>query len=348
MISERSGFALVQRGRMLAAAAGVVSELGYQGMSVARVTARAGVSRRTFYDAFEDREDCFLAVFDDAVARIAAVAAVAYGREGGWREKVRAGLSSVLRFIGDQPALGALVVVDALGAGPRVLERRAQCLEMLSKIVDEGRVEERVGARAPAGDGRGLNPSVLTAEGVVGAVLSVVHARMLEQGHGAGTRSVRSGSSSRRTAASPAGLLNPLMAMIVLPYLGQAAAAEELVRPAPRTRRALAYAVGDPLEGLGLLRNLRAHRARACLLYMAEHPGASNRQVGEAVGIASHTQISALLARLAELGLLSKPASRPGGPNAWSLTPRGLLVAAALRNAHSSEAQVSPSGGERR
>ena len=68
---------------MLAAAAQVVGEVGYGGMSVARVTDRAGVSRRTFYEQFEDREDCFLALFEEAleragrVARAGATAAVA-------------------------------------------------------------------------------------------------------------------------------------------------------------------------------------------------------------------------------------------------------------------------------
>ena len=346
-MSERPGPAVVQRGRMLVAAVEVVCEVGYRGMSVARVTGRAGVSRRTFYEVFEDREDCFLAVFDDVLARVAAVAVVACGGEGCWREKVRAGLASVLWFIGDQPGLGALVVVDALGAGPRVLERRARCLEMLGRIVDEGRVVGSGGGGPLAGDGRGFSPSVLTAEGVVGAVFSVIHARMLEQAHGVGAGSVRSGSSERWEAVSLAGLLNPLMAMIVLPYLGREAAAQELVRPAPSTRRVLARLVGDPLEGLGLLRNLRAYRARACVLYLAEQGGRgfspSNRQVGEAVGIASHSYVSALLARLAELGLASRPPRSPGGQNAWSLTAQGLQAAGALRDACSSEAP-----GERR
>src|ERR1700735_501209 len=68
---ETSRICAVQRVRMLTAAAPGVAEAGYGGMSVARVTSRAGVSRRTFYDLFEDREDCFLAVFDDGVARAA-------------------------------------------------------------------------------------------------------------------------------------------------------------------------------------------------------------------------------------------------------------------------------------
>ena len=63
----RSEVAEVQRARMLTAAVEVVSELGYRGMSTARVSGRAGVSRKTFYDLFADREDYFLAVFDDVL-----------------------------------------------------------------------------------------------------------------------------------------------------------------------------------------------------------------------------------------------------------------------------------------
>ena len=98
---------------MLAAAVEVISELGYSGMSVARVTDRAGVSRRTFYDLFEDREDCFLGVFEEAVERIAAVARPAYERQWRWGEKVRAGLSAILQYIGDERVLGSLLIVGS-------------------------------------------------------------------------------------------------------------------------------------------------------------------------------------------------------------------------------------------
>ncbi|HEY5045172.1 MAG TPA: TetR/AcrR family transcriptional regulator [Solirubrobacteraceae bacterium] len=190
----------VQRGRLLAAAGEVVAEVGYAGMSMARVTSRAGVARGTFYELFEDREDCFLAVFDDAVDMIAAVAVPGYESEQSWGEKVRAGLSALLVFIGDERGLGSLLVVDALSAGPRVLERRAQWLETLASIVDRGRLEVKR-SREPVAD---LGRSALTAEGVVGAVLSVLHARLLERDDG-----------------SLVGLCNELMALIVLPYLGR-------------------------------------------------------------------------------------------------------------------------------
>src|SRR5665213_2270938 len=139
----------LQRARLLTAAAQVVAEVGYRGMSTARVSTRAGLSRKTFYDLFIDREDCFLAAFDDTVTRIAAVSAPAFEGEGRWREGVRGGLSVVLRFIGDEPVSVSLVVVDALGAGPRVLERRARWIATLSSIVDLGRSEVKPGRDPP-------------------------------------------------------------------------------------------------------------------------------------------------------------------------------------------------------
>src|SRR5581483_9207820 len=117
---------------------------------------------------FADREECFLAAFDQAVRRacVSVLPAFAAGRD--WQERVRAGLAAMLEFLEDEPALGALCVVHALGAGPVALERRERVQRVLIDAVDEGRALARGSAR----------PSRLTAECVVGAVLSVLHARL--------------------------------------------------------------------------------------------------------------------------------------------------------------------------
>ena len=181
----------VQRARILAAMVRVVSEHGVGSATVARVVSRAGVSRRTFYELFSGCEDCFLAVFEDTVMRASRIATdAAATAPPAWREQVRAGLSGLLMFFDDESSAGSLVVVDALGAGPTVLERRTRVLETLAAIVDQGR-----------GDAKARHePPPLTAEGVIGAVLSVIHARMLEQG--AADRSAN-GSSSRSRYAAP-------------------------------------------------------------------------------------------------------------------------------------------------
>jgi AcrR family transcriptional regulator len=288
----------MQRARLLAAAVEVVGELGYEGMSVARVTTRARVSRRTFYELFASREDCFLAVFEDAIARARAVAGEAYAGPGRWREQVRAGLQALLRLMDEEPGLAALCVVEALGAGRGVLGRRQRIMEALRDVVDGGRVEVRASREPPP----------LTADGVVGAVVSLIHTRLLA---GAGQPCSE--------------LLNPLMGLIVLPYLGAAAAARELQRPtAPPAD--IRRAVKDPLEGL---RMRLTYRTLCVLSAIAAQPEASNRQVANAAGIQDQGQISKLLARLETLGLIRNASHghAKGEPNAWRLTAKGHDIA---------------------
>jgi AcrR family transcriptional regulator/DNA-binding MarR family transcriptional regulator len=297
----------LQRVRLLDAAFAVVSEDGYRRMTARRVSGRAGVSNKTFYDLFTDREDCFLAAFNHAVDEIAAVVLPAYEGEGRWDARIRAGLGALLGLLDRESALRLLVFVEALGAGPRVLERRAQVLDVLETAVDQG--------RAGVKSGRELPP--LTAEGVVGAAFGVIHARLLEQHPEPLTE-----------------LLNPLMAMIVLPYRGQAAAVRELARPAPKPTVALAARerLGASLtpEGVGRTRipfrlTVRTHRVLAAVAELtAEGADPNNREVSDAAGVSDQGQISKLLARLEGHGLLENTGGHTQGlARAWRLTPRG-------------------------
>ncbi len=297
----------------------VAGERGAPRASVAHIVERAGISRRTFYEHFEDREDCFLAAFDHALARAQEAVLPAYTAGSTWRERVRAGLSALLAFFDEQPGLGALLVIDALGAGPRALERRTELLDALIAVVDGGRGEGRAGQEPPP----------LAADGVVGAVFNVLHARMLE-------RRVGSGSGAQRTAgvslAAQGGpllvLVNPFMSMIVMPYLGTAAARRELERPVPAPRAAREPS-GDPLRDLDMRLTYRTVRV---LVAIAEHSGASNRRIAEAAGVSDQGQISKLLARLEHLGLVANEGEGPakGEPNAWTLTAKGAQVEQAI------------------
>ena len=332
----------VQRARILAAMVQVVAEDGGAGsVTVARVVARAGVSRRTFYDLFDGCEDCFLAVFEDALTRATQVANDAVASASPvWREQVRAGLAALLALFDEEPALGSLLVVDALAAGPEVLERRARALESLAAIVARGASTAK--GKGGASDEQSSPP--LAAEGVVGAVLSVVHARMLERRrrharatNGSGANGyARSGSEHEPLIE----LLNPLMSVIVLPYLGQAVARRELDHPTPRTsspRDAPGSPRGtpkpptsaNPLAGL----NMRiTYRTLQVLATIAQAPGASNRQIADGAGVHDQGQISKLLTRLERLGLVHNTGlgQAKGEPNAWTLTPQGRQVEQAL------------------
>jgi AcrR family transcriptional regulator len=300
----------VQRSRVLSSAVAVVSEVGYGQMTVARVAGGARVSRRTFYDLFEDREDCFLTVFNEAVASVSELVLDAYAGECDWGEQVRAGLAALLRFFDEQPDIGSLLIVDALKAGPRVQERRAEVLERLALALHQE------GSRAGSTQG----PPPLTGEGLTGAVLGVIHTRV-----------------SAKRAGQMLDLLNPLMGMILLPYLGLVAAQRELERPAPEHARksptrtnsvgapsSLASS-GDPLANLPMR---VTGRTLLVVEVIGKRPGASNREIATAAGITDQGQISKLLSRLERLGLIENTGQGylSGEPNAWQSTSLGEQV----------------------
>ncbi len=307
----------IQRSRLLAAAVRAVDELGWANTTVADVVARSRISRRTFYETFANREECLAAVFEDLLGVIAGELAVA-GLDGlAWRERVRRGLWTILGFFDREPVLARVCVVQALSGGPGVLERREEVLARLTGVVDEGRWE---GAR-------GGECTPLTAEGLVGAAFGIVYARLL-----------------RGQREPLTDLVGELMGMIVLPYLGPAAARREQARPAPaapahalaaraatvRDASGSARAVADPLESVPMRLTYRTSRV---LAGVAENPSASNRQVGEYADIQDAGQLSKLLRRLEGLGLLanSGPGHLKGEPNAWRLTTQGELVARSIR-----------------
>jgi AcrR family transcriptional regulator len=315
----------IQRARILGALVEVVLELGAGSVSVADVVSRSGVSRRTFYEIFSDREDCFLAAFDDAVARVAGVVVHAFEGEGSWVEGVRAGLGELLGVFDEDPGLGRLLVVESLAVGPRVLERRAEVLAGLIAAVDRGRSQARKGPEPPA----------LTAEGVVGGVCSILYARLLgvpvpvastsagPGGRGVGVSVARDGGESFGSLVS---LTSSLVAMVVLPFLGHVAAQRELERPVPPARvRVGVRGGGDVFRDLGMRLTYRTLRV---LDAIATHPGASNKVLGEVAGINDQGQISKLLWRLQGLRLIDNVTgvSGQGGPNAWRLTEQGQMI----------------------
>jgi AcrR family transcriptional regulator len=288
---------------MIAAMVDVASERGLAEATVAHIVARSGVSRRTFYEMFRDREDCFLAALEEVIGRASEYLREVYDPARKWRERIRTALVALLEFIEDEPEMGRLCVVETLGGGPQVLERRRGLLSELTSVVDEGRSEARSGAALPT----------LTAEGVVGGVLSVLHARLID----------------RRRRGSLLELAGPLMGMIVLPYLGPAAAQKEGARPAHKRRSRRVQMSKDPLRELDMRLTYRTVRV---IMAIAATPQASNREVGEAAGIEDQGQISKLLTRLERLGLIKNNGAGQarGAPNAWTLTPRGREVERAI------------------
>jgi AcrR family transcriptional regulator len=107
---------------------------------VEAVTGRAGVSRRTFYDLFKDREECFLAAYDAILAQFLERVSTAYGHvEVDWPERVRAAIGALLSFLASEPAFARMCIVEVLAAGERALERYDAAVAVLAGLLDDGR-----------------------------------------------------------------------------------------------------------------------------------------------------------------------------------------------------------------
>ena len=306
--SGHAHIARIQRARILAAMFEVVCERGAASVSVADVVERSGVSRRTFYELFEDREACFLAAFEDALSPAEDCVLAAYDLRRKWRERVRAGLLALLAFLDEQPTVGRLLICESLTAGPKALARRNEVLARLTRALDEGRSEPESNAPPP-----------LTAEGLVGGVLSLLHARLTQEEH-----------------EPLLGLANPLVSMIVLPYLGHAAARRELERTVPSvaTNSSAGPLLSDPFKEAGVRLTYRTVRVLLAIADLAgQGVGPSNRLVGESAGISDQGQISKLLGRLQRVGLISNSGLAPGqgSPNEWSLSARGREMTERIR-----------------
>jgi AcrR family transcriptional regulator len=297
----------IQRARLLVAAGEVVAEVGYLDATVARITRRARVSRRTFYELFANAEECVATVLEEYIAQIATDLQREDIEGLPWRERIRTGLSAILTIFDRDPILARVCVVESARGGPAVLERREQILGRLAEAIDEGRHET---ARAGG-------CTKLTAEGLAGAAFAIVQARL-----------------QRRQREPLSELAGELAGLIVLPYLGPAAARREQERsapesahaPVPRVEPRVAKPTGDPLEGLPMRLTYRTARV---LEGIDAHPGASNRMVADHAEIADQGQVSKLLARLERLGLVANDGQGrvKGEPNAWTLTAKGERVA---------------------
>jgi AcrR family transcriptional regulator len=191
----------IQRERLLAAMIGAVTQAGYSTLTVQNVLTRAGISRPTFYEQFEDKEDCFLAAFDASAARMCErieAAVTAAGR--GWRDGLRSGIAELLRFIAEEPEEARTVLVEARASSPAGLRRRDELLDRFATCID-----------ALVREDLDEPPSAIAAAGVVGGIESVLYARL------------QKGETEDLDA-----LLPSLMYFAVLAYAGREAADEEL------------------------------------------------------------------------------------------------------------------------
>lgn len=158
-----------QRGRLLDGMAQTVARRGYAATPVAEVLKAAGVSRRTFYEQFADKEDCFLAAYDAIVALCTERLVRAYHGGGGWEDGIARSYDALLRTLAAEPDFAHLGVVEVLAAGPRALAQREATLRRLARFIDFTRERAETATTPPQ----------LVGQAIVGGIHELVYSRIV-------------------------------------------------------------------------------------------------------------------------------------------------------------------------
>lgn len=192
-----------QRNRIHQAMVEVVSERGYPETRVVDVIGVAGVSRKTFYELFESREDCFLAAYDVLLENLLGDATDAFESRAGesWAERVSAALETLLEHLAGHPGEARFAIVEVLAAGPKALARRDAALRQFSGFLESGRSESSVDLPG------------ITSIAIVGGINELLYSEILHD-----------------AAGRLPGRLPDLMFWVTLPFLGADAAAAERER----------------------------------------------------------------------------------------------------------------------
>jgi AcrR family transcriptional regulator len=160
-----------QRERLLDAAVAAVADDGYADLTVRDLIDRAGVSRRTFYQLFDDKIECIMAAHERAFDRLSVEIVASCRRQRAWADRVAAAIAAALAFAVDSPREAQLVVIACHTASdPKLASRGHAAHEMLADLLRAGREQAEVEHTPPE----------LTEQAVVGAAMAVVGGRLLE------------------------------------------------------------------------------------------------------------------------------------------------------------------------
>jgi AcrR family transcriptional regulator len=140
-----------QRTRLLEAVGRAVAEKGYAAATIDDIVRGAGVSKKTFYEHFSDKLDCFLAAYeaasDQLLAHVRAAQDAAAGADDGrgdWLARTRAGIHAYLRWLAAEPALARVFLIEVAAAGPEALERRERLRDRYAERMRELQVANSV------------------------------------------------------------------------------------------------------------------------------------------------------------------------------------------------------------
>jgi AcrR family transcriptional regulator len=286
-----------QRDRLVAAMGELVAELGETAIGIHHVCQRAGVSRRTFYDLYVDRDACLLDTLGVAQDRLISAVAEAVDSAGlEWEDRAVAASRALVGVLCADRVLGYLCVVAPLAAGRDALALRSAAMDEIGQLLGDPPSVE------PAAD------VVLAA--ALGGVWELLRRHLSEEVP-----------QSDLQAAATYGLLAP--------FIGRRRAvirAGAVGHPSAFVTRWTPSDAGVNQQ-LGLL---VTELTRQTLEYLDEHPDATNVAVARAVDVRHESQMSRHLARLHEAGVVR--CHKQGRTNAWRLTPHGHEALQTVKN----------------
>jgi AcrR family transcriptional regulator len=164
-----------QRQRLLEAITELVAEKGYADVTIGDIVARAGTAKRTFYDHFADKLQCFLAALDGITDTLVAASARMFAASGTVRERCEYSMRGYLELLASMPNTAKVFYLEAIAAGPEAVTRRHDVhLKFARNIVSL--------SRAASQDGEGRELTELHAVAVVGAMHQMIYGQLHEHG----------------------------------------------------------------------------------------------------------------------------------------------------------------------
>jgi AcrR family transcriptional regulator len=200
-----------QRGRIIESMIEAVARRGFPETRVADVVEGAGVARKTFYDFFDDKQECFLAAYDQVSGQLFETTSAAFNdrADAPWAERIRVSMAALLELLAGWPDGARFAIVEVHAAGPKALARRDAALRQFTELVDAGRSESS------------LELPGMTSVAIVGGINELLYTEIL---HGA-------------TARLPTRLPD-IVYWITQPFLGSEDAAAERERARESLRAA--------------------------------------------------------------------------------------------------------------
>ncbi len=299
--SRGIGGASGQRDRLVAAMGELVAEVGTAAIGVHHVCQRAGISRRTFYALYADRDACLLDTLGEAQDRLVgcvAEAVVTVGQE--WEDRAVAAMRALVGTLCADRVLGHLCVVAPLAAGQEALIMQRATIDEVGRLLGE----------PPAS----TVPTDLVLAAALGGVWELVRRQLTDD------------------ASAHGDLTGPAIHSLLTPFIGRRRAATRASVLSDPTifvaRWTPSDASGDHQPGL-----LVTELTRQTLEYLDRHPDATNVAVARAVDVRHESQMSRHLARLRRAGVVRR--RKEGRTNAWRLTARGEEAARSMRDLRS-------------